>query len=77
VDYLSATEAVKVIKSGDRVFLHGGAATPTILIQAMQNRHSELRNVELVSITNMGEVDFNNETYKSSFYINAFLGLLK
>lgn len=71
VEYISAEEAVKVIKSGDRVFLHGGAATPALLIRSMQKRYAELRNVELVSITNMGDVDFSNSEYRSSFYVNA------
>jgi uncharacterized NAD(P)/FAD-binding protein YdhS len=50
--YIAATEAVKKIRSGDRVFLHGSAATPIHLIEAMQQRHAELKDVELVSITN-------------------------
>lgn len=71
MEYTTAQEAVKLIKSGDRVFLHGGAATPALLINAMQQRYAELKNVELVSITNMGELDFDNPLYQSSFYINA------
>jgi acyl-CoA hydrolase len=49
--YISAEQAVQLIKSGNRVFLHGSAATPVHLIKALQNRHAELQNVELVSIT--------------------------
>jgi DeoR/GlpR family transcriptional regulator of sugar metabolism len=40
MEYTTAQEAVKVIKRGDRVFLHGGAATPIPLIKAMQARHT-------------------------------------
>ena len=43
----SAEEAVKIIKSGDRVFVHGGAATPAQLVIAMTNRAAELRGVDL------------------------------
>ena len=32
--YVSAEEAVKLVKSGDRVFLHGSAATPVHTIKA-------------------------------------------
>jgi acyl-CoA hydrolase len=71
VQYITAEEAVKVIKSGDRVFLHGGAATPVLLIKAMQRRHAQINNVELVSITNMGDCDFYNPEFRSSFYINT------
>ncbi|HTN05807.1 acetyl-CoA hydrolase/transferase family protein [Agriterribacter sp.] len=68
---VSASEAVQCIQSGNRVFLHGSAATPITLIEAMQNRHAELKNVELVSITNLGNVDFNKPEYRKSFFFNS------
>jgi acyl-CoA hydrolase len=67
----TAAEAVKNIKSGDRVFIQGSAATPTHLVKAMQNRHWELKDVELVSITTVGDLDFNNPIYHNSFYFNS------
>ena len=48
-------EAVQIIKSGDRVFIHGGAATPKLLVKAMADRYNELRRVEIVSIHTEGE----------------------
>ena len=71
VNYISAAEAVKAIKSGDRVFLHGSAATPVHIIKALQHRHEELRDVELVSITTLGDVNFNDEKYRDSFFFNS------
>lgn len=68
---LSAEEAVKEIKSGDRVFLHGSAATPVYLIKALQQRHAELKEVELISITTLGDLDFDNPDFRKSFYINS------
>ncbi len=70
-NYTSAREAVKLVKSGDRVFLHGSAATPTHIIHALQNRYLELKDVELVSITTLGDSDFNDEKYKNSFFFNS------
>ncbi|MBO9201911.1 MULTISPECIES: acetyl-CoA hydrolase/transferase family protein [Niastella] len=69
--FIAAEEALKVVKSGDRVFIHGSAATPVVLVKALQNRHRELRDVELVSITLMGDLDFDNPAYKSSFFCNS------
>ncbi|MVT08958.1 acetyl-CoA hydrolase/transferase family protein [Chitinophaga tropicalis] len=69
--YIPAEEAVKCVESGNRVFIHGSAATPIHLVKALQARHAELRNVELVSITTLGEVDFNNPVYRKSFYFNS------
>lgn len=69
--YIAAEEAVRCIQSGNRVFLHGSAATPITLIEAMQNRHAELKNVELVSITSLGEADFNKPECRESFFFNS------
>ena len=71
IEYVSAEEAVKIVKSGDRVFIHGSAATPVHLIKALQNRHEELKNIELVSITNLGDVDFDKPEYRKSFFFNS------
>src|SRR6185436_9716710 len=70
-NYISAEEAVQKIKSGNRVFLHGSAATPIHLIKALQQRHTELNDVELISITSLGEVDFNDPVISKSFYFNS------
>ncbi len=70
-DYLSAEEAVKVVKSGDRVFIHGSAATPVCLVQALQQRHAQLKNVEFVSITNLGDIQFNDPVFRESFFFNS------
>jgi len=69
--YTTAAEAVKEIKSGDRVFIHGGAATPAHLVKALQARHKDLHRVELVSITTMGDLDFDNPEWRESFFMNS------
>jgi acyl-CoA hydrolase len=68
----SAEEAVKIIKSNDRVFIHSAAATPTVLVEAMAKRHHELKNVEIVSIHTEGPVPYAKEEYADSFKINCF-----
>jgi acyl-CoA hydrolase len=71
VEYISAEEAVKIVKSGDRVFIHGSAATPVYLVKALQQRHAALKEVELVSITNIGDIDFDKPEYRKSFFFNS------
>lgn len=71
IEYSSAEEVVKLVNSGNRVFIHGSAATPVYLVKALQNRYNELENVELVSITNIGDIDFNNPEYRKSFFFNS------
>ena len=45
---VTLTEAVAGIASGQRVFVHGGAATPTALLTALTDRAAELRDVNIV-----------------------------
>jgi acyl-CoA hydrolase len=71
IKYTTAEEAVKAVKSGDRVFIHGSAATPVSLVKALQARHRELSRVELVNITLMGDLDFDNELWRDSFFVNS------
>src|SRR5450432_3998609 len=68
---MSAVDAVKIIQSGNRVFIYGSAATPVYILEALQKRHAELSNVELVSITTLGNIDFNNPLYRESFFLNS------
>ncbi|MEJ7913158.1 MAG: 4-hydroxybutyrate CoA-transferase, partial [Chitinophagaceae bacterium] len=70
-NYMSALEAVSRIQSGDRVFIQGSAATPVHLIKELQNRYGEVSDVELVSITTLGNLDFDKPEYRSSFFVNS------
>ena len=73
--YMTAKEAVKVIKSNDRVFVHGVSATPVQLVQAMTDRHQELKNVEVVHLHTEGPAPYAEPEYKDSFFVNAlFVG---
>jgi 4-hydroxybutyrate CoA-transferase len=45
---VSADEAVSQIKSGQQVYMHGAAATPTVLLDALVRRAPELQDVKIV-----------------------------
>lgn len=70
-NFISPAQSIQCIKSGDRVFIHGSASTPVCLVKAMQERRQELKNVELVSITNIGDIDFNKAEFRESFFFNS------
>jgi acyl-CoA hydrolase len=70
-NYVSAEEAISVIKSGDRIFSHGSACTPNFLIDELARQSSRLKNVEFVSITQQGNVEVAKPQYKDSFFINS------
>ena len=69
--YTSAEEALKAIKPNQRVFVHGGAATPHHLLKKLSERASELWNVEIVSISLYGDAVIADPKYKDSFRINS------
>ncbi|MCQ4155795.1 4-hydroxybutyrate CoA-transferase [Riemerella anatipestifer] len=69
--YVSAEEAISIVKSGDRVFLHGSACTPNVLIDEMARQADRLRNVEVVSITQQGNMEIAKPQYKDSFCIKS------
>jgi len=69
---ITAEQAVKVIKSNDRVYIHAAAAAPQALINAMTERHEELRNVEVCHLHIEGETPYANPALKNSFHVNSF-----
>lgn len=71
MNYISGEEAVKAIKPGHRVFVHGGAATPHYLLKKLAERSSELWNVEIVSISLQGDAVIADKKYKDNFRINS------
>ena len=71
ISYVTASEALSVIQSGDRVFVHGSACTPLFLLKALGAEKHRLRNVELVSISLQGEIEINKPTYADHFHINS------
>ncbi|MBC7874507.1 MAG: 4-hydroxybutyrate CoA-transferase [Ferruginibacter sp.] len=71
-NYVSAEEAVKLIKSGDRVLVQAASATPQTLLKAMVGRASELRDVEIVHIHTEGYAAYADPMYSDSFKTNCF-----
>ncbi len=69
---MTASEAAKLIKSGNRVLIQGGSATPQTLIRAMVARASELKQVEVVHLHTEGECGYVAPELKDSFHTNAF-----
>lgn len=70
--YLSAAEAVKVVKSGDRVYVQAASAAPSVLTKALTDRASELKNVEICHLHTEGEAPYANPELAESFHVNSF-----
>ena len=69
--YCTAEEALSQIKSGQRVFIHGSAATPTYLVQKLSEMGGRLRDVELVFISVLGDFPVAAPEHKDNFNLNA------
>ncbi|MDO6760322.1 acetyl-CoA hydrolase/transferase C-terminal domain-containing protein [Tamlana sp. 2_MG-2023] len=69
---VSVQDAVKVIKSNDRVYVQAAAAAPQLLLQAMTDRHEELRNVEVCHLHVEGDAPYANPELRDSFHVNSF-----
>jgi acyl-CoA hydrolase len=70
-NYISAEEAITLVQSGDRIFSHGSACTPTLFIDELARQAHRLKNVEFVSITQQGNLEITKPEYKESFFINS------
>lgn len=68
----SAEEAVQVIRSNSRIYVQAAAATPSALTNALSNRHSELKNVELCHLHTEGEALYANPAFSDAFHVNSF-----
>jgi acyl-CoA hydrolase len=69
--YQSGEEAIKLIKSGSRIFVHGGAATPLYLLRKLAERSSELYDVEIVSTSLQGDIVIAAPRFRENFRINS------
>ncbi|PSK83388.1 acetyl-CoA hydrolase/transferase family protein [Prolixibacter denitrificans] len=74
IKYVTAGDAVKVIKSGDRVHLSSVAVTPHKLIRAMvdRGRAGELYDVKIQHIHIEGEVEYANPEFEGIFVAEQF-----
>jgi len=70
-----AEEAVRAIKSEDRVVFSHACGEPTCLVEAMVDRAEELEAVEIVHMVSMGRARYCQPEYSKSFRHNSlFVG---
>jgi acetyl-CoA hydrolase len=70
--YVSPEEAVKVIESGNRVYIQSGCAYPKRLVEAMTARSSELKDVEVCHLMVFGETPYMKPEMEGHFRHNGF-----
>jgi len=71
----TAEEALTAVKSGDSVYIHGGAATPFPLIDALVASTDRLRDVNIIHALTFGDAPYCRPEYSKSFHVHAlFIG---
>ena len=71
----SPDQAVGIIRSGDRVYVHPGCAAPAILTEALLKRAPALHDVEILHLLTFGKADYTLPQYDGHFRHNGlFLG---
>jgi len=72
---MSAADAVKLVNSGDRVYIGSGCAVPHALVQSLAERAAELSGVEIVHHLTIGPVPYIGEGMQGHFRCNdCFVG---
>ncbi len=74
IKFISPAEAVKVVKSNDRVHLHSVAVTPHPLIKALVERgkNKEFRNVRIQHIHTEGPAPYADTELEGIFQLESF-----
>lgn len=72
--YVSADEAVKLVKSGDHIMIQGSTSVPEVLCEALARRAPELRDVTLHSgfCVAKGPAPYCKPEYADSFFVDSY-----
>ena len=69
---VNAAEALRCVRSGNRVYIHPGCATPEPLARALAARAPELENVEVVHLLTFGDANYIRPEMEGHFRHRAF-----
>ena len=68
-------DALKLVQSGDRVYMGGGCGEPIELAQGLARRKDDLRDVEIVHVLTAGPAIYTLPGMENSFRVNSlFIG---
>ena len=72
---MSAAEALKRVRSGERVWIQSGCATPQVILEALVARGMELNDVEIVHMKTLGPTVYTEPQFEGHFrHRGLFLG---
>lgn len=68
---VSPAEAVKAVKSGDRIFLTGNCSVPSKILSALVDRAPELQDVEINQALTIGSADYVSPEMEGHLQVNT------
>ena len=68
---VTAEEAVKAVKSGDRIFLTGNCSVPKTILAALVDRAHEVENVEINQALTIGSADYVSPEMEGHLRVNT------
>ncbi len=69
--YIQAAEALQIIQSGQRIYIHGSACTPIFMLQKLAEQAPRWKDLELVSISLYGNIEVDKPAYAAHFRMNS------
>lgn len=74
INFVSPDEAVRLIESGDHVYIQGSTSIPEVLCEALARRGNELKDVTLYSAFAVakGPAPYCKPEFKDTFLVNSF-----
>ena len=68
---VAPAEAVKAVKSGDRIFLTGNCSVPSTILAALVDRAPELHDVEICQALTIGSADYVSPEFEGHLRVNT------
>jgi len=67
----TADEALRMVRSGNSIWVQPNCSVPECLLQALLRRGPELRDVQIVQMLTFGEADYTRPEYEGHFRVNS------
>ena len=68
----TAAKAMRLVQSGDSVFIGSGCGSPQYLVNALVEYCEEVRDVRILNILTMGKTPYLEPRYRDRFSLNTF-----
>lgn len=68
---VTAADAVKAVKSGDRIFLTGNCSVPSRILATLVDRAQELKDVEITQALTIGSADYVSPEMEGHIRVNT------